>query len=39
MKLEFKTDASTWQIWVDDRDQYKVLRMTVVGENTIIERD
>jgi hypothetical protein len=39
MKLEFKTDASTWQIWVDERDEYKVLRMAVVGENTIIDRD
>lgn len=37
IKLEFKTDAGTWQLWLDD--QFKVMRMSVVGENTVVERD
>lgn len=37
LKVEFKNDAGTWQLWLDD--QFKVMRMLVVGENTEVERD
>jgi hypothetical protein len=37
LKLELKTDASTWQLWLND--QFKVMRMVVVGENTQVDRD
>ncbi len=37
LKLELKTDASTWQLWLND--QYKVMRMVVVDENTQVDRD
>jgi hypothetical protein len=37
IKLELKTDAGSWQLWLDD--QFKVLRMSVVGDNTVVERD
>ncbi len=36
-KLELKDDAGTWQLWLDD--QWKVMRILVVGENTIVDRD
>jgi len=36
-KLELKSDAATWQLWLDD--QFKVMRMSVVGENTEVVRD
>ncbi|MGA7293600.1 MAG: hypothetical protein WBW53_04180 [Terriglobales bacterium] len=36
-KLELKNDAGTWQLWLDD--QWKVMRMVIVGENTEVERD
>jgi hypothetical protein len=36
-KLELKSDAGTWQLWLDD--QWKVIRMSVVGENTEVYRD
>jgi hypothetical protein len=36
-KLEFKNDAGTWNLWLDD--QWKVIRMLVVGENTEVDRD
>jgi hypothetical protein len=39
LKLEFKTEAGTWQLWLDDQDRFKVMRMSVVGENTVVERD
>jgi len=37
LKLELKTDAGTWQLWLDD--QFKVQRMLVMGENTFVDRD
>ena len=36
-KLELKSDVGTWQLWLDD--QFKVMRMSVVGENTEVVRD
>ena len=37
LKLELKTEAQTWQLWLDN--QFKVQRMAVVGENTFVDRD
>ena len=37
LKLELKNEAGTWQLWLDD--QFKVMRMTIVGENTEVLRD
>jgi hypothetical protein len=36
-KLELKNDTGTWQLWLDD--QWKVMRMSIVGENTVVDRD
>src|SRR5208282_1034553 len=37
IKLELKSEAGTWQLWLDD--QFKVMRMSVLGENTEVVRD
>jgi hypothetical protein len=37
IKLELKNDAGTWQLWLDD--QFKVMRISIVGENTVVDRD
>ena len=37
MRLELASDASTWELWLDD--QFKVMRISIVGENTIVDRD
>lgn len=37
LKLELRTDAGNWQLWLDD--QFKVQRMLVLGENTFVDRD
>ena len=37
LKVEFKNDAGTWQLWLDD--QFKVQRLAVVGDNTEVDRD
>ena len=36
-KVELKNDAGTWQLWLDE--QWKVMRMSIVGENTEVVRD
>jgi hypothetical protein len=36
-KLELKSDAGDWQLWLDD--QFKLLRISVLGENTDVVRD
>lgn len=37
LKLELKGESSTWQLWLND--QFKVMRMVIVGENTEVVRD
>lgn len=37
LKLELKSEMGTWQLWLDE--QFKVMKMLVVGENTEVERD
>jgi hypothetical protein len=37
LKVELKSDAGTWQLWLDD--QFKAMKMSVVGENTEVYRD
>lgn len=37
LKVELKNDAGTWQLWLDD--QFKVMRLSIVGDNTEVERD
>ena len=37
LKLELKSDTGTWELWLDD--QFKVMRMSIVGENTVVDRD
>jgi hypothetical protein len=36
-KLELKNDAGTWQLWLDD--QWKVMRISIEAENTVVDRD
>ena len=36
-KLELKNDAGTWQLWLDE--QWKVMRISIAAENTVVDRD
>lgn len=36
-KLELKSEAGSWELWLDD--QFKLLRISVAGENTEVVRD
>jgi hypothetical protein len=37
IKLELASDAGTWDLWLDN--QFKVQRISIVGENTVVDRD
>jgi hypothetical protein len=37
IKLELKSESGTWHLWLDD--QFKLMRISVVGENTEVVRD
>lgn len=39
IKLELTTDSGTWYLWVDDHDQFKLMRISIEGENTEVLRD
>jgi hypothetical protein len=36
-KLELKSEAGNWELWLDD--QFKLLRISIPGENTEVVRD
>lgn len=36
-KIELQSDGGSWQLWLDD--QFKVIRMVIVGESTEVDRD
>lgn len=36
-KLELKSETGTWELWLDD--QFKLLRISIPGENTEVKRD
>ena len=36
-KLELKSESGTWHLWLDD--QFKLMRISIVGENTEVIRD
>jgi hypothetical protein len=36
-KIELKTEAGAWQLWLDD--QFKVVRIVIEGDNTEVIRD
>ena len=39
IKLALTTDSGTWYLWVDDHDQFKLMRIVIEGENTEVRRD
>lgn len=38
-KIELTTDSGTWYLWVDDHNQFKLMRISIEGENTEVVRD
>jgi len=38
-KVEFKTDVGNWQLWVNDQDHFKIMRIVIDTDNTEVIRD
>ena len=39
LRLNLKGEAFTWALWVDDKDQFKLMRVMIADDNTEVVRD
>jgi len=39
LRLNLKGDAFSWALWVDDKDQFKLMRVLIADDNTEVVRD
>jgi hypothetical protein len=39
LRLNLKSDDFEWALWVDDRDQFKLMRVAIAADNTEVVRD
>ncbi len=39
LRLNLKGEAFTWALWVDEKDQYKLVRIEIAADNTEVVRD
>jgi hypothetical protein len=39
LKLNLKGDAFSWALWVDQNDQFKLIRVLIADANTEVVRD
>ena len=39
LRLNLKSDEFEWALWVDDRDQFKLMRVAIPADNTEVVRD
>jgi hypothetical protein len=39
LRLNLKGEAFSWTLWVDEKDQFKLMRVAVVDDNTEVVRD
>lgn len=39
LRLNLKSDNFQWSLWVDDRDQFKLMRVSIPADNTEVVRD
>jgi hypothetical protein len=39
LRLDLKGEAFSWALWVDDKDQFKLMRVLIPDANTEVVRD
>jgi len=39
LRLNLKGESFSWALWVDDQDQFKLMRVLIADENTEVVRD
>jgi hypothetical protein len=39
LRLNLKVEDSEWALWVDDKDQFKLIKASIPADNTEVVRD
>jgi hypothetical protein len=39
LRLNLKGETFSWALWVDEKDQFKLMRVLVADDNTEVVRD
>jgi hypothetical protein len=39
LRLNLKSESSSWVLWVDEKDQFKLMRVLIADDNTEVIRD
>jgi len=39
LRLNLKGEAFSWALWLDDKDQFKLMRVLIADDNTEVVRD
>ena len=39
MRVNLKSDSGDWSLWVDDGDQFKLIRILIAADSTEVVRD
>jgi hypothetical protein len=39
MRLNLNGEDLQWNLWVDDRDHFKLIRVAIPADNTVVDRD
>jgi hypothetical protein len=39
LRLNLKGEAFSWTLWVDEKDQFKLMRVVIADDNTEVVRD
>jgi hypothetical protein len=39
LRLNLKGESFSWALWVDDKDQFKLMRVLIADDNTEVVRD
>ncbi|HET7439696.1 MAG TPA: hypothetical protein VFJ47_00215, partial [Terriglobales bacterium] len=39
LRLHLKDDSGQWMLWLDDQNNFKLMRIVIAADNTEIQRD
>jgi hypothetical protein len=39
LRLNLSGEDMLWQLWVDDNDHFKLMRVAIPADNTVVDRD
>jgi len=39
MRLNLSAESFQWALWVDDHDHFKLMRVSIPADSTVVDRD